>query len=230
MQNRKRAKQHRNAVVRFCVGAVAVILLAALGLSRMRPVILQYAQNVAEGILLNAADEAVVNVLRDNQIDYDDIVRLSCDRDNRITGLQIDALTINMLKSQIALEIGRIAAAQESFNTSIPIGTFFGSEYTAGHGPKIKFSMQLTSNSAVNFQSEFKDAGLNQVVHRVLLHITVTGRLVFVGQKNTFSVESSALLAETVIVGLTPEAFTEVIGSPSETAGIINDYGAAAGN
>lgn len=230
MQNRKRAKQQRNAVIRFCVGAVAVILLAALGLSRMRPVILQYAQNVAEGILLNAANEAVVNVLRDNQIDYDDIVRLSCDRDNRITGLQIDALTINMLKSQIALEIGRIAAAQESFNTSIPIGTFFGSEYTAGHGPKIKFSMQLTSNSAVNFQSEFKDAGLNQVVHRVLLHITVTGRLVFVGQKNTFSVESSALLAETVIVGLTPEAFTEVIGSPSETAGIINDYGAAAGN
>lgn len=64
----------------------------------------------------------------------------------------------------------------------------------------------------------------------MLLHITVTGRLVFVGQKNTFSVESSALLAETVIVGLTPEAFTEVIGSPSETAGIINDYGAEAGN
>lgn len=230
MQNRKRAKQKKTAVVRFCVGAVAVVLLAVLGLSQMRPVILQYAQNVAEGILLNAADEAVVNVLRDNQIDYDDIVRLSCDRDNRITGLQIDALTINMLKSQIALEIGRIASAQESYNTYIPIGTFFGSEYTAGRGPKIKFSMQLTSNSAVNFQSEFKDAGLNQVVHRVLLHITVTGRLVFVGQKNTFSVESSALLAETVIVGLTPEAFTEVIGSPSETAGIINDYGAEAGN
>lgn len=230
MQNRKRPKQKKNATVRFCICAVVAVLTAALGLSQMRPVILQYAQNVAEGILLNAADEAVVNVLRENKIDYDDIVRLSADRENRITGLQIDALTINMLKSQISLEIGRIAAAQESYNTYIPIGTFLGNEYTAGRGPKIKFSMQLTSNSSVDFQSEFKDAGLNQVVHRVFLHITITGRLVFVGQKNTFAVESSALLAETVIVGLTPEAFTEVIGSPSETAGIVNDYGAVSGN
>lgn len=226
----RRRKQKKNTAVRFFFGVVAIVLAAAIGLSQMRPVILQYSQNVAEGILLNAADEAVVNVLRENKIDYDDIVRLSADRDNHITGLQIDALTINLLKSQISLEIARIAAQQESYNTYIPVGTFFGSEYTAGRGPKIKFSMQLTSNSSVDFQSEFKDAGLNQVVHRVFLHITVTGRLVFVGQKNTFSVESSALLAETVIVGLTPEAFTEVIGSPSETAGIVNDYGAVTGN
>ena len=47
--------------------AVAALLIAALGLSQMRPVILQYSQNVAEGILLNAADEAVVNVLRENK-------------------------------------------------------------------------------------------------------------------------------------------------------------------
>jgi len=131
--------------------AVAALLIAALGLSQMRPVILQYSQNVAEGILLNAADEAVVNVLRENKIDYDDIVRLSADRENRITGLQIDALTINMLKSQISLEIARIAAAQESYNTYIPVGTFLGNEYTAGRGPKIKFSMQLTSNSSRGF-------------------------------------------------------------------------------
>lgn len=72
MQNRKRPKQKKNAAVRFCICAVVAVLTAALGLSQMRPVILQYAQNVAEGILLNAADEAVVNVLRENKIDYDD--------------------------------------------------------------------------------------------------------------------------------------------------------------
>ena len=38
---------------------------------------------------------------------------------------------------------------------------------------------------------------------------------------------SPAVVAETVIVGVLPEALTNVIGSPSELAGIINDYGAA---
>ena len=47
------------------------------------------------------------------------------------------------------------------------------------------------------------------------------------GAKDTFSVETSALLAETVIVGLTPDAFTEVTEILNgELEDIVNDYGA----
>lgn len=212
---------------RILVGAVALIVVGGVLLSYMRPVVLNYAQTVAERKLLSTANEAVVNVLRDTELRYSDLVQLSTDADNRITGLQIDALTVNILKSKISLEIERIADLSDTFYTYIPIGSFLGSEYTAGRGPKIRFSMQLTSNSNVEFQSEFKDAGLNQVVHRIRLHITVTGRLVLAGVKDVFSVETSALLAETVIVGLTPDAFTEVHqGADASLADAISNYGA----
>lgn len=228
MKNRqKKCKVRTEWKLLLITAALAVV--GAVLLSYMRPVILAYAQTVAKRMLLSAANEAVVNVLRETNTDYDDLVRLSTDADNRITGLQIDALAINLLKSQISLEIERIAAAEDTFYTYIPVGSFLGSEYTAGRGPKIRFSMQVTSNSAVEFQSEFKDAGLNQVVHRIYLYITVTGRLVLAGAKDTFSVETSALLAETVIVGLTPDAFTEVNeGINSDIADKISNYGAEA--
>ncbi|MGN0520642.1 MAG: sporulation protein YunB [Candidatus Fimenecus sp.] len=228
MKNKRQKRQVRT-VWKLLGVAAALAVIGAVLLSYMRPVILSYAQTVAKRMLLSAANEAVVNVLRDTNTNYDDLVRLSTDADNRITGLQIDALAINLLKSQISLEIERIAAEEDTFYTYIPVGSFLGSEYTAGRGPKIRFSMQLTSNSTVEFQSEFKDAGLNQVVHRIYLYITVTGRLVLAGAKDTFSVETSALLAETVIVGLTPDAFTEVNeGVNGETADLISNYGAEA--
>ena len=224
---KNRVQKRNRTAFKVLWSTVVLTVITAVALSYMRPVIFAYSQTVAKRILLSAADEAVVNVLRETQTDYNDLVHLSTDNDNRITALQIDALTVNLLKSKIALEIERIAEAEETFYTYIPVGSFLGSEYTAGRGPKIRFSMQLTSNSSVAFQSEFKDAGLNQVIHRIYLYITVSGRLVLAGAKDTFSVETSALLAETVIVGLTPDAFTEVTEILNgELEDIVNDYGA----
>lgn len=221
---RKREKQKLRAL--FCILLVFSILCLSVVL-KMRPVILQNSQSAAERILLTAADEAVVNVLRDGNISYADVVRLATDSEGRVTSLQVDALNINLLKSKISLGLSELVSENAQYHTSIPIGTFLGSEYTAGRGPEIRFTMQLTSTCAVDFQYEFKEAGLNQVIHRVLLHMTITGRLVMAGASDTFTVETSALVAETVIVGATPDAFTEVIESAgSSAADIVNNYGA----
>lgn len=226
----KRRRNQKNHVLFSLVAFLLILcIFSSVFLLRMRPVILNYSQSVAERILLNAANEAAVNVLRECNISYRDLVKLTTDEDGRVTSLQVDALNINMLKSKISLELSEIVARNEEFHTYIPIGTFFGSEYTTGLGPKIEFSMQLTSTCMVDFEYEFQEAGLNQVMHRVLLHMTMTGRLVMRGAADVFTVESSELIAETVIVGLTPDAFTEVIQSPdSDTADVISNYGAAA--
>ena len=79
----------------------------------------------------------------------------------------------------------------------------------------------------MTFSNEFREAGLNQVIHRIVFNIETSGRLVMLGKTDGLSVTASAVVAETVIVGVLPEALTNVIGSPSELAGIINDYGAA---
>ena len=79
----------------------------------------------------------------------------------------------------------------------------------------------------MTFSNEFREAGLNQVIHRIVFDIETSGRLVMLGKTDGLSVTASAVVAETVIVGVLPEALTNVIGSPSELAGIINDYGAA---
>ena len=79
----------------------------------------------------------------------------------------------------------------------------------------------------VDFEHEFRSAGINQVLHRVVVNIKINGSLIVAGYKRTISTKTSAIASQTVIVGKIPQNFTNVIEEESDnTAGLINDYGA----
>ena len=217
----------RRALIFLAVVLSAITTFSCFLYIKMHPVVIIYAISTAETLVQDAANKAVINILGDNNIAYDDIVCLARDSSGYVTSLEIDVVEINRLKSSISNEISKILAEEERYEINIPIGTFFGSEYTSGLGPDVCFKMQITSTALVDFENSFTDAGINQVLHKVLIKIKTSGNLILTGSKKTFSVETSAIAAQTVIVGSTPEAFTEVVESPTEdSAGIINDYGA----
>lgn len=193
----------------------------------MHPVIMRYAVSCAETIMLNSANKAIVNVLEKNNVGYDDIVILTSNEEGYVTSLEINVYEINVLKSRISNELSKIIESKERYDIGIPIGTFLGNTYTAGFGPDIKFKMQLTSTAFVDFSHEFKSAGINQVLHIVTVKIDIKGSLIIANYSKGISTSTSAIAAQTVIVGKTPEAFTSVIESERDnTGGLINDYGA----
>lgn len=196
----------------------------------MQPVILRYAESVAETVMLNSANEAIVKILENEKFSYDDIAVLSRDSNGLVQSLEIDTYKVNYLKSHISNEISSIIAEKERYTVSIPVGTFLANTFTAGFGPDINFKMQMTSTAFVDFEHEFKSAGINQVLHRVVVNIKINGSLIVAGYKKSISANTSAIAAQTVIVGTVPESFTNVIEEESDnTAGLINDYGGVVG-
>ena len=224
---RKRYRRHRFPRVILIFFLIAVIIILSVTYYLMQPIILKYAVSVAETIALNSANEAIVDVLNSNQVSYGDIVTLTQNDDGYVTSLEINVLQINNLKSKISSRMAKIIAEEERYELSIPLGSFFGNSYTNGIGPDIKFNMQITTTCFVNFSHEFKSAGINQVLHIVNVNIDVKGNFVIIGYNRGISASTSAIAAQTVIVGKTPDAFTSVIESPTDnTGGLINDYGA----
>lgn len=212
---------------------IAILLCFTVLLSvcyfKMQPVIMRFAVSTAETIMLNSANEAVIKILEENNVTYSDIARLSLNDNGYVTSLEIDVYEINNLKSRISNETARIIEEKEYFEVSIPIGTFFGNTYTAGFGPKVKFKMQLTTTAIVDFSHEFRSAGINQVLHIINVDINIGGSLIIAGFNRGINVKTSAIAAQTVIVGATPDAFTNVIESEKDnTGGLLNDYGAIA--
>lgn len=195
----------------------------------MHPVIMRYAVSVAETIMLNSANEAILNILEKNSINYDDIVMLSNNNDGYVTSLEININKVNGLKSEISNEVARIVDSKEYYEVKIPVGTFLGNTYTSGFGPRIKFKMQLTSTAFVDFEHKFESAGINQVLHVIMINIKISGSLIITGFNKSINASTSAIAAQTVIVGKSPDAFTNVVESQTDnTGGLINDYGAIA--
>lgn len=226
----KRRYRRRNTTkIVISIILVFFLIIATVTYYLMQPVILRFATSIAETIMLDCANEAIVNVLSGDKVSYKDIVKLSQNDDGYVTSLEIDVLQVNNLKSRISAEMSRLICKKERYDMGIPLGSFVGNNYTNGFGPDINFKMQITTTCYVDFSHEFKSAGINQVLHIVNVDIDIKGSFVVIGYNKDISAKTSAIAAQTVIVGKTPEAFTNVLESPSDnTGGLINDYGAIA--
>ena len=221
-------KRRKNSLkIKIIAILLCITVLLSVCYFKMQPVIMRFAVSTAETIMLNSANEAVIKILEENNVTYSDIARLSLNDNGYVSSLEIDVYEINNLKSRISNETARIIEEKEYFEVSIPIGTFLGNTYTAGFGPKVKFKMQLTTTAFVDFSHEFRSAGINQVLHIINVDINIGGSLIIAGFNRGINVKTSAIAAQTVIVGATPDAFTNVIESEKDnTGGLINDYGA----
>lgn len=194
---------------------------------KIQPVILRYAESIAETVMLNSANEAIVNVFKNEKISYNDIAVLTQNTEGKIISLEVDSYKINYLKSLISNEISKIIAKRERYSVPIPLGTLFANTYTTGFGPNINFKMHITTTAYLDFDHEFRSAGINQVLHRVVVNIKIGGSLLVAGYKKSITVNTSAIATQTIIVGAVPENFTNVIENEDDnTAGLINDYGA----
>ena len=152
---------------RWLVLILCVSVFMVFCFTSVKPFVFTYAKSAAETIILNAVNDAVLTVLEQNNVTYTNISNISRDSSGNITGVEINIEQINILKSSISNEISKIVSNKNQYDLSIPIGTLFGSEYTTGYGPRLKFKMQLTETAILDFESLFTSAGINNVLHQM---------------------------------------------------------------
>ena len=213
---RRFRKKCKFSVIKRWVALILCLCIVFVGVFfSVKPFVFTYAKSEAETIILNAANQAVLNILSKNDITYTDISKISRDDSGMITGIEIDIEKVNFLKSSLSNEIAHIVSSKNKYDLNIPIGTLFGNEYTTGYGPKIKFKMQLTETAILQFESKFTEAGINNVLHQIIIKIDVNASVLMIGCTDGFSVSTTALAAQTVIAGEVPDSFTNVIEHPN---------------
>ena len=211
---------------RWLILILCLLVLSSFCFISVKPFVFTYAKSTAETIILNAANDAVLNVLEKNNVTYNDISNITYDSDGVITGIAINIENVNLLKSELSNEIAKLVSDNNKYDLDIPIGTLFGNEYTTGYGPKIKFKMQLTETAILDFESAFTSAGINNVLHQIIIKIDVNASVLMMGCTDGFSVSTTALAAQTVIAGAVPDSYTNVIEYPeNDLADEIFNFG-----
>ncbi len=208
-----------------------VILIAISSLCiyidyRLKKVAIDFAMSEAKTIILDCANMAALSVLKSLDVDYYDIVVLTRNNDGLVNSVEINSREINLFKTRIAAEVSKELKKYKNVSFSLPLFAAFGYFYRAFYIPKFTYTVELTTTAITDFESKFYSAGINQVLHQILVNINLESSLAMPQCSTSLSTKTSLVAAETVIVGVVPEAFTEVIDAEEELVGDIFDYSA----
>ena len=204
----------KSILLRWMAIFLCLILFAVIFMIRSRPVIISYAKTRAQSIMVSAFDEAVRHAVNRLDYSYYDMAVITRTGDNLVSSIQIDYAKLNILRAEISKAVHEIMCEKSNNTVYIPFGTLLGNEYTAGYGPGIKFKMQFTDISRLDFESSFYSAGINNVLHQINIKADLSYSIIMHGADETFSVGMTAVAAQTVIAGAIPENFTNVVETP----------------
>ena len=159
----------------------------------------------AQGIATDISNRKSSDVLL--QYDYKDTVQIIKAEDGKNSILKTDIVTINRIISDIAIEIQKELNELGKQEIKIPVGALTGNQYLAGFGPNIKIKVIPAGDIATEIKTEFKSAGINQIIYRIYLNLECNVSILTAYKTINKTIENQVLLVETVVVGEVPETY-----------------------
>ena len=218
-------RKRYSAAIRNVILIISILILFSFADKHIRPMIKTMAASQAKVFATRVINEAINKQLMLGEIPYDSLVKVTLDNSGKVTSVQTDMVKLNMLKSSMTNAASEQLNLLQSQTVRIPLGTLLGLQIFSGRGPRVEF--KIIPAGFVNSQliHRFDTAGINQTRHQIVLELVANISAVLPGYSAASQVTSSLILAETVIVGVSPEAFTQVITEQTDPANIIADYG-----
>ena len=192
--------------------------------ANIRPLVAQMATSRAQNIASSVINNAVMEVMIREDIQYDNLVRLEKDQNGQITALKTNTALSNQLKSQITENILTRISDLDMSTISIPLGNIVNGELFSGRGPEIEVKIVPLGNVKADFKNEFTSSGINQTYHKIILETTVTIAILLPGKNASGQISTEVTIAETVIVGNVPDYFTYIAGDESGMLDKYNNY------
>lgn len=194
---------------------------------KLRTVVLNFAKSSIKTIIINCANQGADKVLRELDVTYDSLAVISRNAEGLATSVEIDSVAANKFKAEVTSAIAKELAKHERVNFKIPITAAFGWYRSSFNFPKFSYTVYVTTTVGSNFKSEFKSAGINQVLHQILMTVSLEADVAMLRDNTNLTTVTEFIVAQTVIVGAVPEAFTSVGHATDEIMEDIFDFGAS---
>lgn len=196
---------------------IVVVFLLLVGLLiffryRYNNAIRTLAQTQVKNATSDLINDAIDKQIETGNIQYDRIVYFEKDLNGRITALKTNISEVNRLKTDILNIINDEILALDTSDLGVPIGSLFLPEFLSGRGPAIPVHILSIRNSEASFSSNFMQAGINQTLHQINMHVSVDVTVLVLGETENFTISSQVVIAETIIVGQVPDTLLQTGG------------------
>ncbi len=162
-----------------------------------------YVELSIKGDIGRRINAIVFTTVSENEAEFNNLVLTQIDN-GKISSISVDTRTISLLATEISDKI--YCSINEAKNTfGLPLGNVVGSKIFSGKGPKIDVKVIPVGAVRYNIESELKSGGINQTLHRVRLVFQTEVKCTAPFDECEVMLETSIVLAETLIVGDVPE-------------------------
>lgn len=200
-------------ILRIIIVLLAVsLLLLVLFRIRYNDSILSLAKTQVSNTTSDLINDAIDRQIEDGNIQYDRMVYFEKNLDGRITALKTNMSEVNRLKTDILNLINDEILALSTDDLGIPIGSLILPEFLSGRGPNIPVEIMSIRNSDASFSSNFTEAGINQTLQQMNMHVSVDVTVLVLGKTESFTISSQVVVAETIIVGDVPDTYFQTGG------------------
>lgn len=205
----KRKRKFAPIVTVFLIVAVGVLLiLAEMRVSNVRNELMSYAARNAASA---AATVGIEKSLETDRVRYADLIKFGRDGNGNIVSVTTDAYYLNKIGNNIGDEVDRQINEMKSYILRIPVGVLFSEQFINGRGPKVPLIFVMTGITTTDFENEFTAAGVNQTHHRIMMNIKINTYVIHSGNVTVVPYETNVCIAESIVVGITPQTFAEII-------------------
>lgn len=162
--------------------------------------------------------------------DYNNFVKLNYKENGEVVSLETNTANISTTTSIITKNAISKLCTKERLTVSIPLGTLSGDAFFIGRGPDINIKLAVSKKITTNIENEFFECGINQTLHRIIACIETEVYILLPFSPQKINVSTECCIAETIIVGKVPDAYTKINRVDDELAESdiddIYDFGA----
>ncbi len=155
-------------------------------------------------------NNAVTDALKESGVDYQDLIHLKQKENGDVASLSANMTRLLTLRTDVCRTLYSALKSVRAFSVSIPLGNLSGIDLFAGRGAPLRIKVQPSSSFRALFLSEFREAGINQTLHRIIFHIEADFLLLFPLKTHALTLNEDFCVAETIIVGTVPDAYTDI--------------------
>ena len=124
--------------------------------------------------------------------------------------VQADSVKINLLMSQLAMNIQEEFSCNGRESFPVSFGTLIGSRVLSQSKPDMTITVMPLSVSSMDFRTEFETQGINQTKYKIYVILECRVKMLAPFSTEIFKVKNTVLVAETVILGTVPDSYVQV--------------------
>lgn len=200
--NRRRCQK---ALVLLAFLIFALLTLAIFIEIWLENYLIEAFEDKAKQKIIEVTNQAVLQVLQQQKIKYDDVVKI--EKREKSSLIKIDTVALNKEVASLILMINQKIKLFTPLQVEFRMGYIFNNIFFNQFGPLLRGNVLYISAVSYNWQSDFNSAGINQTIHRIYLNLKFEGHFLILRTKRKVTLIQRIPIAENIYIGEVPKVY-----------------------